>query len=130
MQKIIRSGDMDWKQWNLRIPLVLFLFGATAALYQSFPNLFLAENGFFVSVQYIGGIVLLFMSEVLLVICMTFLAGSFALMYAPWLDYLSTGDEALYSNILIILGLISLICMGFYWLLIARRTTNTTITKD
>ncbi|MFE3577448.1 MFS transporter [Lysinibacillus sp. NPDC059133] len=117
-------------------------------------------------------------SEVILVICMTFLAGSFALMYAPWfdtlvgavpeeksgtaigfynlsfniaasigiayvasmmsskalkggwLDYLSTGNEALYSNILIILGLISLICMGFYWLLIARGTTNTTITKD
>lgn len=61
MQKIIRSGDMDWKQWNLRIPLVLFLFGATAALYQSFPNLYIVENGFFVSVQYIGGIVLLFM---------------------------------------------------------------------
>ena len=52
---------MDWKQWNLRIPLVLFLIGATAALYQSFPNLFLVESGFFVSVQYIGGIVLLFM---------------------------------------------------------------------
>ena len=61
MQKTIRSGDMDWKQWNLRIPLVLFLFGATAALYQSFPNLFLVENDFFVSVQYIGGIVFLFM---------------------------------------------------------------------
>ncbi|SES44484.1 hypothetical protein [Psychrobacillus sp. OK032] len=61
MQKIIRTRDMDWKQWNLRIPLVLFLFGATAALYQSFPNLFLVESGFFVSAQYIGGIVLLFM---------------------------------------------------------------------
>lgn len=61
MQKIIRKEDMDWKQWNIRIPLVLFLFGATAALYQSFPNLFLVENGFFASAQYIGGIVLLFM---------------------------------------------------------------------
>ena len=61
MQKMIRSGEIDWKQWKLRIPLVLFLFGVMAALYQSFPNLFLVENGFFVSVQYIGGIVLLFM---------------------------------------------------------------------
>lgn len=39
------------EQWNLRIPLVLFLFGAIAALYQSFPNLFLVESGFFVSAQ-------------------------------------------------------------------------------
>jgi hypothetical protein len=61
MQKIIRKRDTDWKQWDLRIPLVLFLIGATAALYQSFPNLFLVESGFFVSIQYIGGIVLLFM---------------------------------------------------------------------
>ena len=61
MQKIIRSGGLEWKHWNLRIPLVLFLFGATAALYQSFPNLFLVENSFFMSVQYIGGIVFLFM---------------------------------------------------------------------
>ena len=61
MRKIIRTRDKDWKQWNLRIPLVLLLLGATAALYQSFPNLFLVESGFFVSAQYIGGIVLLFM---------------------------------------------------------------------
>lgn len=61
MQKIIRSGEVDWKKWNLRVPLVLFLFGSTAALYQSFPELFLVENGFFGSVQYIGGIVLLFL---------------------------------------------------------------------
>ncbi|MCG7333792.1 hypothetical protein MHZ95_00720 [Sporosarcina sp. ACRSM] len=61
MQKMISTRDMDWKQWNLRIPLVVFLFGVTAALYQSFPNLFLVESSFFVSAQYIGGIVLLFM---------------------------------------------------------------------
>lgn len=60
MQKIITTRDMDWKQWNLRIPLVLFLFGATAALYQSFPNLILVESAIFSSAQYIEGIVFLF----------------------------------------------------------------------
>lgn len=60
MSKIITARDIDWKQWNVRIPLVLFLFGATAALYQSFPNLPLFGSGFFLSAQYIGGVVLLF----------------------------------------------------------------------
>lgn len=61
MRKIISSKDMDWKQWNLRIPLILILFGSTAALYQSFPELYLVEKGFFGSVQYIGSVVLLFL---------------------------------------------------------------------
>jgi DHA2 family metal-tetracycline-proton antiporter-like MFS transporter len=117
-------------------------------------------------------------SIVVLVICMAVLGGSFALMYAPWIDtlvaavpeeksgtaigfynlslnvaasigvayvasmmsskvlksgflhYIGTGIKVQYSNILLILGLISLVCMGFYWLLIGRRTANTTITKE
>ena len=40
--------------WKLRIPLILFILGTTAGLYQSFPGLFLFENSFFVSIQYIG----------------------------------------------------------------------------
>lgn len=60
MQKIITTRDMDWKQWNVRIPLVIFLFGATAALYQTFPNLLIFESGLLSSAQYLWGIVLLF----------------------------------------------------------------------
>jgi len=45
------NGELYWK---LRIPLILFIFGATAGLYQSFPGLFLFENSFFISIQYIG----------------------------------------------------------------------------
>ncbi len=61
MQKTIRKTTLDWKQWNLRIPLILFLFGTTSALYQSFPSLFLVEDGFLGSAQYIAGVVLLYL---------------------------------------------------------------------
>jgi len=61
LQKIIRKDRNNWSLWNVRIPLVLFLFGATAALYQSLPNLFIVANGFLVSAQYIGSVILLFL---------------------------------------------------------------------
>lgn len=61
MQNIIGREKQGWKRWNLRIPLVLFLFGAMAALYQSFPILFLFQNALLTGAQYIGGIVLLFL---------------------------------------------------------------------
>jgi len=40
--------------WKLRIPLILFIFGASAALYQTFPGLFLFNDSFLISIQYIG----------------------------------------------------------------------------
>ncbi|AYC30088.1 hypothetical protein [Paenisporosarcina cavernae] len=61
MQNLISKEKQDWTRWNLSIPLVLFLLGTTSALYQSFPNLFLSENGLLASAQYIGGIVVLFL---------------------------------------------------------------------
>ncbi|GER68097.1 hypothetical protein BpJC7_22430 [Weizmannia acidilactici] len=48
--------------WKLRIPMLLFIFGFVAGLYQKFPDFFLAGiNDFIGSATYIGLVAVLFL---------------------------------------------------------------------
>ncbi|QBP40174.1 hypothetical protein [Paenisporosarcina antarctica] len=60
MENYLKENKVNWMQWKLRMPLVLFLLGLMAGIYQSFPKLFLIPNSYLISsIQYLGGIALL-----------------------------------------------------------------------
>lgn len=60
MENFLKENRVNWTQWKLRMPLVLFLLGSMAGIYQSFPKLFLIPNSYLISsIQYLGGISLL-----------------------------------------------------------------------
>lgn len=60
MENLIKESKINWFRWKLRIPLILFIFGVSAALYQSYPTLFLfPTSSLLSSIQYIGGLALL-----------------------------------------------------------------------
>ncbi len=60
MENLIKDNKVSWFRWKLRIPLILFIFGVSAGIYQSFPTLFLfPTSSLLSSIQYIGGIALL-----------------------------------------------------------------------
>ena len=60
MENLIKENKVNWFRWKLRIPLILFIFGVSAGIYQSFPNFLLfPTSSLMSSIQYIGGIALL-----------------------------------------------------------------------
>ncbi|WP_017379046.1 hypothetical protein [Paenisporosarcina sp. TG-14] len=60
MENYLKENKVNWMQWKLRMPLVLFLLGLMAGIYQSFPKLFLIPNSYLISsIQYLGGVALL-----------------------------------------------------------------------
>ena len=60
MENIFKENKMNWVQWKLRIPLILFLFGLMAGIYQSFPKIFLIQiSGLISNVLYLGVIALI-----------------------------------------------------------------------
>ena len=60
MKKSDTFKNINEIKWSLRAPVLVFLFGAMAALYQRFPTLYLGEKSLHFTLQYLGSVAVIF----------------------------------------------------------------------